>query len=398
MRKLRTIPIQETANLQKVQKFLESVGRNSKHSKRVYGIAVAHFQSFLEKDYSPSNVESILKPITNGQVNVYDLLDNFVAHLLTKNLSPNAISLYVAAIRSYLGYCDIDVVPSRFKRKVRMPKRLREEAEPLDASDIRKILLSCSNRRLKSYLLCLVSSASRASELLASRIKDFDFKSSPVKLHIRKEYAKTRIARDIYISDEAADYLQKEWLPWKYTKRRGEIIHKQTPDDIVFSMRNPKNPEKMYKSVIAEFGNALKVAGLDQRREDGTRRKIGLHSLRRYAKTVTATQTNTDYSEWLLGHQRSPYWTMKESERKEIYQKQVMPFLTFLDYGALENSSKGILSQLEQKDREISYLSTAIKERDQKYETEMKAINDRMARIDAALNKVQKLEKELGIK
>ena len=27
-----------------------------------------------------------------------------------------------------------------------------------------------------------------------------------------------------------------------------------------------------------------------------------LHSFRRYCKSVIATQTNTDYSEWFLGH------------------------------------------------------------------------------------------------
>jgi integrase len=44
----------------------------------------------------------------------------------------------------------------------------------------------------------------RAAEALAIRIKDIDFSSSPTRVHIRKEYAKTRVARDVYISDEAA--------------------------------------------------------------------------------------------------------------------------------------------------------------------------------------------------
>jgi hypothetical protein len=60
MRRQATIPIQQACVLGKVQKFLESVGRNSKQSKRVYGIAVAHFQDFLQVNYSPSNIESIL--------------------------------------------------------------------------------------------------------------------------------------------------------------------------------------------------------------------------------------------------------------------------------------------------------------------------------------------------
>jgi integrase len=53
-----------------------------------------------------------------------------------------------------------------------MPKLYREDEEPLDSSDIRKILLNCSNRRLKSYLLILASGGMRAVEATAIRLKD----------------------------------------------------------------------------------------------------------------------------------------------------------------------------------------------------------------------------------
>jgi integrase len=76
----------------------------------------------------------------------------------------------MAAVRSYLAYYDIDTIPSKFKRKVKMPKMYREDEEPLDASDIRKILLACNNRRLKSYLLVLASGGMRAIEGLAIRL------------------------------------------------------------------------------------------------------------------------------------------------------------------------------------------------------------------------------------
>ena len=68
----------------------------------------------------------------------------------------------MGAVRSYLAYYDIDIIPSKFKRKVKMPKMYREDEEALDASDIRKILLGCNNRRLKSYLLVLASGGMRA--------------------------------------------------------------------------------------------------------------------------------------------------------------------------------------------------------------------------------------------
>jgi integrase len=127
------------------------------------------------------------------------------------NLTSNSIKLYIAAIRSYLAYYDIDIIPSKFRRKVKMPKLYREDEEPLDVSDIRKVLLSCNNRRLKTYLLVLASGGMRAMEGLAIRLKDIDFIDSPTKIHIRKEYSKTKTARDIYISDEATQYV-KQWI------------------------------------------------------------------------------------------------------------------------------------------------------------------------------------------
>ncbi|CAN5546996.1 hypothetical protein BH18THE2_BH18THE2_40910 [soil metagenome] len=48
---------------------------------------------------------------------------------------------------------------------------------------------------MKAYLLVLASGAMRATEALAIRVKDCDFSVSPTKIHIRKEYAKTRLSQ-----------------------------------------------------------------------------------------------------------------------------------------------------------------------------------------------------------
>jgi integrase len=108
------------------------------------------------------------------------------------------------ALDSYLGYYDLDIVPSKFNRRVRIPRVFHEEEEPIDAKDIRKMLLNCNNRRLKIYVLILASSGLRASEACGIRLCDIDF----TKIHVRKEYTKTRVSRDLWISDEATKCLQ----------------------------------------------------------------------------------------------------------------------------------------------------------------------------------------------
>ena len=139
------IPIRkQIENLPKVKSFLESISRNSKQSKNTYQTGIKHFQQFLNIKHPGKTVESILYFLNNSnrreqKIDVYELMDNFVSFLIQLNLSIPSINLYIAATRSYLAYYDIDIIPSKFKRKVKMPKQYREDEEALDVSDIRKI-------------------------------------------------------------------------------------------------------------------------------------------------------------------------------------------------------------------------------------------------------------------
>jgi integrase len=124
----------------------------------------------------------------------------------------------MAGLRSYFAYYNIDAVPSKFKRKVKMPKIYRNDEEALDVQGIKNILLVCTNRRLKAYIMVLASGGFRAVEAFAIRLKDIDFSSSPTKIRVRKEYSMTRVSRDVYISDEATRFL-KDWINWKYKNK-----------------------------------------------------------------------------------------------------------------------------------------------------------------------------------
>ena len=143
-----------------------------------------------------------------------------------------------------------------------------------------------------------------------------------------------------------------------------------TPDDLVFNTFSVKSkPEVLYVKIGSEFTKVLKVAGLDDRKEGMRRRKITLHSLRRFVKTVISDEVNGDYSEWFLGHNGSVYYTKKESERREIYLTKCMKYLTFLDYTALEARGKSIEAKLSEKDREMQAMK-------QKYEHDIQAIRE----------------------
>jgi len=297
------------------------VSRNSIKSKRIYGIGLSHFQTFLDcrfKANSPNlTLETIVESIAQNGINVYSLLDNFVSYLLAPDrpnkLSTNSIWLYVAAVRSFLQYHDVDISSAKFKRRVRLPRKHREDEEALDTSDIRRMLLSCNNRRMKAYLLVLASGGMRTVEALALRNKDLDFSTFPTTVHIRKEYSKTRVARDVYISDEATKFL-KEWLDFKYRKKPKLPVRIRNPEELLFSHKYLESvvPTGLYLKVFQEFHRILATVEMDQLKEGMNRHKITLHSFRRFVKSVISSQAGQDYSEWFLGHAKSPYWTLKE--------------------------------------------------------------------------------------
>ena len=62
------------------------------------------------------------------------MLEGFVCYMKSTNpnLTASSLKLYMVSVRSYLAYFDIDVIPSKFKRKVKMPKAYREDEEALD--------------------------------------------------------------------------------------------------------------------------------------------------------------------------------------------------------------------------------------------------------------------------
>jgi hypothetical protein len=162
----------------------------------------------------------------------------------------------------------------------------------------------------------------------------------------------------------------------------------QTPDDLAFTLgKNTESPihDSLYGIILKEFQTVLFIAGLSERKDGMKRRKITLHSLRRFVKTVISNQTNQDYSQWFLGHSKSPYYTKKEPERREIYATKCMKYLTFLDYATLETTGKNIEVKLSEKDKEIQELY----QKDSLNSDAIATLSDKMQEMMA---KIQKLE------
>jgi integrase len=276
-----------------------------------------HFAEFLKaKEQTPDTIVPFLQ---NQRINTYEILDNFVSYLTLKEIATVSLRIYVGAVRSYLEFHDIDIVPSKFRRRVKLPKFYPDSQEPLSLTDIRDLLEFCSNTRLRTYILLLTSTGLRATEAAALRIMDIDFTANPTKINVRKEYTKTKRGRTIYCSDEATKHLHKLI----------EIHKTKGQEDLIFAIRNKTNkPSSVYNRLLEYFERLQHTADKDARKENSKRRKITLHSFRRLAFSTINEQTNSEYANWFLGHNHSVYWTHKEQEKRDIYRTKCMPFLT----------------------------------------------------------------------
>ncbi|MGH9923807.1 MAG: tyrosine-type recombinase/integrase, partial [Nitrososphaeraceae archaeon] len=299
----------------RVVTFLDSIGRNSKNSMTTYKTGLKHFADFLKtvspKKDSRLTPNSIISLLQNQRINTYELLDQFVSYLSKKNIAVRSVTLYIAAVRSYLEFSDIDIVPNRFRRRVKMPKFYPDPEEPLSLSDIRDLLEYCKIDRLRTYIILLTSSGLRAIEAASLRLMDVDFTTSPTKITVRREFSKTKRSRTIYCSDEATTHLQKLI---EFRK------NKLGPDSLIFSIRiNSKEPSTIYNKLLHQFEYLLTKVGKDQRKENSRRRKITLHSFRRTCFSIINDQVGSEYANWFLGHNHSVYWSHIELERREIY-------------------------------------------------------------------------------
>jgi hypothetical protein len=136
--------------------------------------------------------------------------------------------------------------------------------------------------------------------------------------------------------------------------------------------------EGIYDKLRGEFNKILAVLNKGQKKDGQQRRKITLNSFRRFAKTTTGDQVNTDFSEWFIGHANSSYWTKKEPELKKIYAEKCMKYLTFLDYSALEATGKNIEAKISEKEIEIQLL----RQRDQIKDQELQSMKEHIEAIE----------------
>jgi integrase len=339
-------------------------------SAREYHSRLHNFETFVTVEYEKT-LDDLIKSIKEELLDPYSVLGDYIHYLQTSNnISTLTIKQRLTTAKNFLEYHDVDINPRKFKLKVRLPKVVRKDVQAITKQDITNILNACSEIRLKTYVMLLAATGMRASEALSTRLVDYDLRSNPPKLSIRGEYTKTKVSRIVFLTQELVQQIS-QWLEYKYRTRRicskeekGGKTHveyktpRKNDHDLLLSL-NQTNPNTrwLYNQLANNFGKTLDRMGKGNREDanHGRRRRITLHSMRRFVKSTISDLGYGDFSEFMIGHSSSAYYRRTVDERAALFRK-IEPYLTFLDYQQLERRGADISAQLQEKDRQIQSL------------------------------------------
>ena len=394
-----------------VDGYITTIKRMNRATARVYRLRLKNFDIFSLQEYA-SDIDNLINLIKNGTVDPYQLLNKYVSYLQSHhNLSPLTLKQEVITAKNLLEYYDVEISPRKFKLKVKLPKIIRKNKQALSKEDVINILNSCSDIRLKTYVMLLAATGMRAVEALSIRIKDIDFESGPAQVFLRGEFTKTRAERTVVLTDEVAKHLTT-WIDYKYRARRVSYYDKakvksiteiRTPQknkhDLLFAVyqsTSSPNPNNIYVDLRTGFSNTLDRIGKGAKEEFDNnthsdkryrgRRRITLHSFRRYVKSTISDLGYGDFSEYYIRHSSvSTYYRKTDKEKIELFRK-IEPHLTFLDYPTLERKGADIQSKLDVLDMENNML----RQRDATNSDALATLSDQVMKL---MVEVQELKK-----
>ena len=185
-----------------------------------YHARLLNYEKFLVSRFGEDmSIDKFVIGLKEGKFDAYEVLSDYCIYLQDSNIHTTTLKQRVVTIRNFLEFNDIDISPRKFKIKIRLPKNIKRNKEAIDKDDIINILNSCSDIKLKTYVMFLASTGLRAVEALSIRVKDLDLESYPAKVTIRGEYTKTKVDRYVFLTREMVQQFKK-WLDYKYRTRR----------------------------------------------------------------------------------------------------------------------------------------------------------------------------------
>jgi len=351
-----------------IQGFLDSVyvKSHSQETIRAYRNGLKKFEAFLFAKHC-CKLDAIPNKIKDKEIDVYELLRDFVIDQDKKNYKPITIEVAVNAVKGYLRHCGIRIYSEDYKQVVRMPKKIKTRETPLTKELIISLLRNVSPK-LQTVILVAISSGMRIGELVQLTLSDIDFESNPTKIRLRAETTKTRASRETFLTQESTSALKsylKRYFRWEEGKPNTHIDNVLIFGRTSFSSTKTIDDSKLKSHVVAAartllqvtLENALKKSpDLNLRNENG-RFVIHFHAFRKFFRTTVGNAVGRDYAEALMGHcfYMDTYYNLPDDKKREMYQ-EAEPYLTISDFQTVEKNFTNLSFQYNQLKREFNDL------------------------------------------
>jgi len=328
---------------------------HSQSSVNTYKIAIINrnktgFCDFIKTRYN-CNEFDLVNSVKNGELDVYNILKEFVLFLDRSNYGSKSIQLRLAAAKGYLRYLGVKIYSEDLKQMVRIPKIVRQREKPLTKEIIQRLLRNVSPK-LQTIILVLTASGMRIGELVQLRLSDIDFTTKPITIRIRAETTKTRESRETFLTAEATESL-KDYLQRFFKWQEGHT-NSHLKNMFLFgrtSMASRKFDSNLINTdslaarnlLMKILANALKkIPELDENNENG-RKIIHFHALRKFFRTTVGNVCGRDFAEALIGHRfyMDTYYQLSDEKKYQMY-LDAEPHLTISDSKSIENNFKSL--------------------------------------------------------
>jgi len=295
----------------------------SKSTKATYRSALTKFHQRFGQIKTPEDLESAIK------LWIVELKENY---------TPKTINTYVAAVLSFYRDkgIELDEKVWRSIRKRLLPPAKASTFDKAGTHEDWKKILTHMSLAGRSLFLFLLSTGCRIGEALQLKVSDLDLESDPPRAHIRPEYTKGGYGgRIVFFTYEARDAIE-EYLKSKFlvNKRMPKKIYNpklkiyipyhETGDERVWSMNE--------STVSAMLWEALRKSGLDERDEVTKRRKIHVHSTRKFFRSNCGLPDALVHA--LMGHEGyldQSYLRMNPDKAGEEYKAIAIPRLSIFE-------------------------------------------------------------------
>jgi len=365
---------------QALQEYLDSAFTTSHSTATITGYKYAitskstGFRKFLKQRYNCDEIQLCCKT-RNGEVDVYQVLRNYVIFLDKANLKPNSIKHFFSGAKGYLIHLGIEVYSEKCKQLVKLPKIRRIRKEPL-TKEILVRILNIFSLKLRTVFLVATASGMRIGEIVELKLSDLDFSSNPTKITIRAETTKTREERETFLTSESTqilkDYL-KRYFGWEEDQPNPHL-----KDTKIFGstsigkfVRDPKRNEQ--RASVNLFEQLLhtqlkKVPEFNGQNPNG-RRIIHFHALREYFFTTISNISGSSFAHALMGHHDylDTYYTLSEKQKKKLYLK-AEPYLTVTNFVKVEEELERIQDRQKSLEEKYAKLIQHLKQKDPSYE------------------------------